>query len=187
MDDDDPYHFAKKSSFHRDSRDRRHDRHDRFSRDYNDRDPIMRHYDDKADMASSRGGAALLQNRDTAGAAGSGSRPGSGSGGKKVHPVVRAGQRGSSVSTDDSLLCEDNPHELMAMEMMTAGNGAASNRRVSTVSALDSDLFDESLRYSNVDRPKFKIEKSSPTANVQLRGDFQTEEERIANLFASAS
>lgn len=181
MDDDDPYHFSKKPSFHRDPRDRDR-RHDRFSRDYNDRDPIMRHYDDKADMASSRGGAALLQQ----------TRPGSGSGGgggKKVHPLVQAGQRGS-LSTDDSLLCEDNPHELMAMEMMTGNPGAAaaaSNRRVSTVSALDSDLFDESLRYSNVDRPKFKIEKSSPTANVQLRGDFQTEEERIANLFASSS
>ena len=50
---------------------------------------------------------------------------------------------------------------------------------------ITSDIFDESLRYSNVDRPKLEISHSSPQREQQIRGEFVTEEERIANLFAT--
>ncbi len=46
---------------------------------------------------------------------------------------------------------------------------------------IGSDIFDESLRFSHVDRPKLLIDRSSPTA--RKTGEFQTEEERIAGIF----
>ena len=44
-------------------------------------------------------------------------------------------------------------------------------------------IFDESLRYSNVDRPSLSIKPSSPVA--QRRGSFEDPNEKIANLFHS--
>jgi hypothetical protein len=43
-------------------------------------------------------------------------------------------------------------------------------------------------RYSHVMRPnEISIDRSSPTNRKQIRGEFQTEEERISNLFATSS
>ena len=56
---------------------------------------------------------------------------------------------------------------------------------------ITSDIFDESLRYSGVDRPTFTIDKVLDNsldlrrAQTQLRGDFQTEEDRIKSLFTT--
>ena len=44
-------------------------------------------------------------------------------------------------------------------------------------------IFDESLRYSNVDRPSLSIKPSSPVP--QRRGSFEDPNEKIANLFHS--
>ena len=58
---------------------------------------------------------------------------------------------------------------------------------------ISSDIFDESLRYSNVDRPTFTIDKVLDNsqdlrrAQQQLRGEFQTEEDRIKSLFATSA
>ena len=58
---------------------------------------------------------------------------------------------------------------------------------------ISSDIFDESLRYSNVDRPTFTIDKVLDNsqdlrrAQQQLRGEFQTEEDRIKSLFAASA
>ena len=84
---------------------------------------------------------------------------------------------------------EDNPHEIMAIEM-TKTSETADDATVTLVeNDISSDIFDESLRYSGVNRPKLNIEcvdNDTPTQNTQIRGDFITEEERIANLFSSS-
>lgn len=49
--------------------------------------------------------------------------------------------------------------------------------------SIPKEIFDESLRYSGVDRPKLSINRSSPVP--QRRGSFMDPEEKIANLFAS--
>ena len=49
--------------------------------------------------------------------------------------------------------------------------------------SIPKEIFDESLRYSAVDRPKLSINRSSPLP--QRRGSFMDPEEKIANLFVS--
>ena len=49
--------------------------------------------------------------------------------------------------------------------------------------SIPKEIFDESLRYSAVDRPKLSINRSSPLP--QRRGSFMDPEEKIANLFAT--
>lgn len=71
----------------------------------------------------------------------------------------------------------DNPHLIMAAEMQ--------KKHSDDDEAIPPDIFDESTRYSNVDRPSFSIDKSSPTP--QRRGSFVPEEDRIANLFSAKS
>ncbi len=71
----------------------------------------------------------------------------------------------------------DNPHEAMAMEM--AGKAPVASEEEEDIG---SDIFDESTRYSNVDRPRLKVDHSSPTRTEQRRGSFM-DEERISNFF----
>ena len=49
--------------------------------------------------------------------------------------------------------------------------------------SIPKDIFDESLRYSDVDRPKLSIIASAPLP--QRRGSFEDPNEKIANLFNS--
>ena len=65
----------------------------------------------------------------------------------------------------------DNPH----LEMM---------HRQDLESPIPNDIFDDSLRYSGVDRPSLSIRRSSPVP--QRRGSFEDPHERIAKLFSSA-
>ena len=82
----------------------------------------------------------------------------------------------------------DNPHEIMAIEMTKTGETSDATAVLVENDGNDipSDIFDESLRYSGIDRPRFIIEvaESSPSDTQQIRGDFVSEEERIANLFS---
>lgn len=65
---------------------------------------------------------------------------------------------------------DDNPH--IAMKNLQEDS-----------ESIPKEIFDESLRYSDVDRPRFSISKSSPIP--QRRGSFSDPEERIANLFSN--
>lgn len=65
----------------------------------------------------------------------------------------------------------DNPH----LEMM---------QHQGMESPIPNDIFDESLRYSGVDRPSLSIRRSSPIP--QRRGSFEDPHEKIAKLFSSA-
>ncbi len=81
----------------------------------------------------------------------------------------------------------ENPHEDMALQMMgEAPRAEAEDDDVDGDGddAIGSDIFDDSLRYSNVDRPTLKVDQSSPTRNEQRRGSF-VDEDRIVNLFRS--
>ena len=67
-----------------------------------------------------------------------------------------------------------NPHailEIMQEDMMNNEDH----------DSIPKDIFDESLRYSGVDRPSLSISKSSPLN--QRRGSFEDHGEKIANLF----
>ena len=82
---------------------------------------------------------------------------------------------------------DDNPHEIMAIEMTKTGKSTDDATVALVENDISSDIFDESLRYSALNRPKLNIEyadNDSPSQNTQIRGDFITEEERIANLFS---
>ena len=89
------------------------------------------------------------------------------------------GAKAKSAADDD----DDNPHEAMAMQMM-AGGGAEEGGEAPMAEheSIGSDIFDDSLRYSNVDRPTLKVDVSSPTRQEQRRGSFM-DEDRIANFF----
>lgn len=86
-----------------------------------------------------------------------------------------------------SFACEDdNPHEIMAIEMTQTRETAEATVAL-VENDISSDIFDESLRYSALNRPRLNIEyadNDSPSQNTQIRGEFITEEERIANLFS---
>lgn len=82
---------------------------------------------------------------------------------------------------------DDNPHEIMAIEMTKTGQTADDATVALVENDISSDIFDESLRYSALNRPKLNIQYADddiPSQNKQIRGDFLTEEERIANLFS---
>lgn len=68
---------------------------------------------------------------------------------------------------------ESNPHLTMAAEM---------HMQVE-METISKDIFDESLRYSHVDRPSLSIKPSSPLP--QRKGSFEDPNEKIANLFNS--
>ena len=82
----------------------------------------------------------------------------------------------------------DNPHEIMAIEMTETGETSDATAVLVENDGNDipSDIFDESLRYSGIDRPRFIIEvaETSPSDNKQRRGSFIPDEDRIANLFS---
>ena len=77
----------------------------------------------------------------------------------------------------------DNPHEVMAIEMTKAGE-TNEPTAVLVENDISSDIFDESLRYSGIDRPRFMIQHAEHTENKQRRGSFVPDEDRIANLFS---
>lgn len=111
---------------------------------------------DKAELAASRGGV-----RDNL-----------------VHPDRNgAGQGVHGGSDAEDLIMiddDDNPHQAIALQMMNP-----------ETEEITSDIFDESLRYSNIDRPSLLIDRSSPTS--QLRGNFEDHQEKIAKLFSPKS
>ena len=86
---------------------------------------------------------------------------------------------------NSSIQENDNPHEVMAIEMTKSGENGDNAMLVEN--DISSDIFDESLRYSAIDRPRLNIEyaESITSENKQIRGDFTTEEDRIANLFST--
>ena len=89
---------------------------------------------------------------------------------------ARRARRAAAAAADD-----DNPHEAMAMQMLGDGDQQGEAPRAEQES-IGSDIFDDSLRYSNVDRPTLKVDVSSPTRQEQRRGSFM-DEDRIANFF----
>jgi hypothetical protein len=82
----------------------------------------------------------------------------------------------------------DNPHEIMAIEMTKTSETSDATAMLVENDGNDipSDIFDESLRYSGIDRPRFFIEvaETNPSDNKQRRGSFVPDEDRIANLFS---
>lgn len=85
---------------------------------------------------------------------------------------TRSNDSDPSVSGDrDARFPSDDPSESLAQSQSAL--------------VLSSDIYDQSLRFSHVHRPSFHIDTSSPVE--QLRGDFISEEERIANLFKRTS
>jgi hypothetical protein len=76
---------------------------------------------------------------------------------------------------------DDNPHITMAAEMRER----AGARWGGDNDTIPPDIFDESLRYSAVDRPSLSVRQSSPIP--QRRGSFIDPTERIANLFSSSA
>ena len=77
----------------------------------------------------------------------------------------------------------ENPHEVMAIEMT---NASETNEATAVLvdNDISSDIFDESLRYSGIDRPRFMIQHAEQTEHKQRRGSFIPDEDRIANLFS---
>ena len=73
---------------------------------------------------------------------------------------------------------DENPH--ITMKALNSIEADAEN---DDQESIPKEIFDESLRYSGVDRPKFSINRSSPLP--QRRGSFMDPEEKIANLFAT--
>lgn len=51
--------------------------------------------------------------------------------------------------------------------------------------SIPKEIFDESLRYSGIDRPKLSVVRSSPVP--QRRGSFSDPQEKIAHLFNTSS
>lgn len=70
-----------------------------------------------------------------------------------------------NLGTDEDL---ENPH--LALKMDTED-----------LESIPKEIFDESLRYSGVDRPKLSVVRSSPVP--QRRGSFSDPQEKIAHLF----
>ena len=75
---------------------------------------------------------------------------------------------------------DENPHITMKTLNSNAMEAVYDD---DDLESIPKEIFDESLRYSGVDRPKLSINRSSPVP--QRRGSFMDPEEKIANLFAS--
>ena len=75
---------------------------------------------------------------------------------------------------------DENPH--ITMKTLNS-NAIEAVYDDDDLESIPKEIFDESLRYSGVDRPKLSINRSSPVP--QRRGSFMDPEEKIANLFAS--
>lgn len=116
-------------------------------------------YGDKAALVSSRGGAGIRPLSSV-----------SNSPSNVIHPSNSPSQH-----TIIDFMDESSPHMVLALEMAQVRPNSAD---------ITSDIFDESLRYSNIDRPRLLIDRSSPTTAKQWRGEFISEEDRIANLFS---
>ena len=76
---------------------------------------------------------------------------------------------------------DENPH--ITMKTLNSNGMASADDDEEDLESIPKEIFDESLRYSGVDRPKLSINRSSPLP--QRRGSFMDPEEKIANLFAS--
>ena len=68
---------------------------------------------------------------------------------------------------------DSNPHLVMAAEMIRDDEMEDTN--------ISKDVYDDSQRYSNVDRPSLSIKHSSPLPT--RHGSFEDPSEKIANLF----
>ena len=80
---------------------------------------------------------------------------------------------------------DDNPHIAMKLVQNDDVTGETTNDQ-SEPPALEAEpipkeIFDESLRYSMIDRPRFSISQSSPLP--PKRGSFSDPSEKIASLF----
>lgn len=73
---------------------------------------------------------------------------------------------------------DTDPH--LAMKMNIDDDIETNPTNIET-DPIPKEIFDESLRYSKIDRPRFSISKSSPLP--QRRGSFSDPNEKIANLF----
>ena len=78
---------------------------------------------------------------------------------------------------------DENPHITMKTLNSNAMASGSLEDDEDDLESIPKEIFDESLRYSGVDRPKLSINRSSPLP--QRRGSFMDPEEKIANLFAS--
>ncbi len=76
-------------------------------------------------------------------------------------------------SEDNASIDEENPHLTMA--------SAREELDDFDDESIPKEIFDESLRYSDINRPKLSVNKSSPLP--QRRGSFSDPNEKIANLF----
>ena len=76
-------------------------------------------------------------------------------------------------SEDNASIDEENPHLTMA--------SAREELDDDDDESIPKEIFDESLRYSDINRPKLSVNKSSPLP--QRRGSFSDPNEKIANLF----
>lgn len=83
----------------------------------------------------------------------------------------------------NAVLDESNPHIEMAAVMNNPDSTDHDMEMTETSLNISKTIFDESLRYSNVDRPSLSIKPSSPVP--QRRGSFEDPNEKIANLFHS--
>lgn len=86
----------------------------------------------------------------------------------------------------DSLQIEEvgtDEDEIVHVSNMKAQIEATSEDMEARQSPIPKDIFDESLRYSAVDRPKLSVITSAPLP--PRRGSFEDPNEKIANLFNS--
>lgn len=86
----------------------------------------------------------------------------------------------------DSLQIEEvgtDEDEIVHVSNMKAQIEATSEDNLARQSPIPKDIFDESLRYSAVDRPKLSVITSAPLP--PRRGSFEDPNEKIANLFNS--
>ena len=86
----------------------------------------------------------------------------------------------------DSLQIEEvgtDEDEIVHVSNMKAQIEATSEDTEARQSPIPKDIFDESLRYSAVDRPKLSVITSAPLP--PRRGSFEDPNEKIANLFNS--
>ena len=84
----------------------------------------------------------------------------------------------------DSLHIEEvgsDEDEINHVSYMKAQNEATTSVDYEDTEAIPKDIFDESLRYSDVRRPKLSVITSAPIP--PRRGSFEDPNEKIANLF----
>jgi len=91
-----------------------------------------------------------------------------------VHPTVEMEDEEETTTSEFGNDADVGDGQVMGMVKLVSSNTRGD-------SEIGSDIFDDSLRYSNVDRPTLNIERSS--ALERRRGSFLTEEERIARIF----